>query len=128
MARVLPVLIEVVLLVVCLIDLAQTPDHASRNLPRWLWAVLIILLPIVGPLAWLFAGRPTPASRRAAAGQSPIGYPQRPRTSAPDDDPEFLATLKKGNAEHERLLKQWEDDLKRREEELRKQQDGGTEG
>jgi hypothetical protein len=52
------------------------------------------------------------------------GYPEyeRPdhlRPRAPDDNPEFLAKLKKDNSDHERLLRTWEDDLRRREEQLR---------
>ena len=45
-----------------------------------------------------------------------------PAPTAPDDDPEFLRELDKLNSdyEHEQTLKQWEADLKRREEDLRK--------
>lgn len=49
------------------------------------------------------------------------GFPEyeRPRPVAPDDDPEFLEQMRRGNAEQERLLEQWEDDLRRREQRLR---------
>lgn len=125
MARVVIAVIEVALLVFCLIDAVQTPNSSIRNLPKWAWIVLIIILPFIGPVAWLVAGRPQktqatapwPATRTA-------GFPEYERPGgaprAPDDDPEFLATLKKSNSEHEDLLKRWEDDLKRREDELRK--------
>ena len=38
---------------------------------------------------------------------------------APDDDPEFLRSLKKRNQEHDDFRRKWEEDLKRREDELR---------
>ena len=38
---------------------------------------------------------------------------------APDDDPEFLEQMRRGNTEQERLLEKWEDDLRRREQRLR---------
>ncbi len=52
-------------------------------------------------------------------------YP-RPRPKAPDDDPEFLRSLKR-STEHEDLLHKWEEDLKRREDDLRKDGDKGPE-
>lgn len=49
---------------------------------------------------------------------------------APDDNPEFLKSLKEDNKKDEALLKDWEADLRRREEALRRQeqerQDGKT--
>ena len=62
--RGLPVLIELGLLVYCLIDAIQTPSQDHRNLAKPLWILLIILVPIVGGIAWLVAGRPP----RQAAG------------------------------------------------------------
>jgi hypothetical protein len=56
------------------------------------------------------------------------GFPesQRPRRApvAPDDDPEFLRGLAASRKEDEDLLKNWEADLRRREEELRKREGG----
>ncbi len=128
MLRLLPVVIEVVLLVVCLIDAFQTPEASMRTLPKWAWLTLIILVPVVGPIAWLAAGRPQRNQQRGARWPSrTAGFPEYKRPPsirrAPDDDPEFLSTLKQNNNEHEKLLKKWEEDLKRREEELRKSED-----
>jgi hypothetical protein len=127
MIRLLPYAIELALVVFCLIDCVQSDDHRIRNLPKWAWIVLIILLPIVGAVVWLVGGRPTRAGAGRAASAPPTktaGYPtyeqppRRPR--APDDDPEFLRSLKKANTEHEDMLRKWREDLKRREDELRK--------
>ncbi len=117
MLRALPFMIEVVLLVACLVDAVQTPTDQTRNLPRWAWVLLIVLVPYAGPIGWLLAGRP----RRRTAPVEP-SWPTRdfaaqPRTIAPDDDTEFLHTLKKQN-DHEAMLRKWEEDLRRREQDL----------
>jgi hypothetical protein len=125
--RGLPVLIELGLLIYCLIDCIQTPEIGVRNLPMWAWLLLILLFPIVGPIAWLVAGRPTAAAQRRA---HVSGYPeyQRERQAprGPDDDPAYLHELGRMNSEHERLLNQWETDLRRREEELRRRGEDPT--
>ena len=131
MIRLLPFVVEAVILVFCLIDAILADDSRVRNLPKWGWILLIIIIPLVGGIAWLVAGRPVNAPPRQVPWPSrTAGYPEteRPahlRPKAPDDDPEFLASLKKSNSDHERMLKQWEDDLRRREEDLRKQSDAG---
>jgi hypothetical protein len=44
----------------------------------------------------------------------------------PDDDPQFLDQLRRIDTEHERMLKQWEEDLRRRERDLH--DDSGEDG
>jgi hypothetical protein len=126
MIRLLPYAIELALVVFCLIDCVQSDEHRIRNLPKWAWLVLIILIPLVGPVVWLLAGRPTRASARGDVSwptTRTAGFPEyekpRQRPKAPDDDPEFLRSLKKANTEHEDMLRKWEEDLKRREDEMR---------
>ena len=118
MLRFLPVAVELVLLVWCLIEAIQAPADSVRNLDKTLWIILIILIPIVGPVAWLVAGRPvTPRRTTWAIGN---GFPEssRPRRqAAPDDDPAFLASLPN---EREKRLEQWEAELRAREERLRR--------
>lgn len=115
----LPELIWIGLLVYCLIDCIQSPEASIRALQKPVWIILIILLPIIGGVCWLFFGRPQgPRSERWAPG---AGFPEpsRPRPLAPDDDPAFLKQVDAGNKRHEAMLEQWEADLKRREQELR---------
>ncbi|GIG35027.1 PLD nuclease N-terminal domain-containing protein [Cellulomonas pakistanensis] len=124
MLRVLPVLLELGLLVYCLIDCIQTDSVLVRNLSKTTWVLLIVFLPIVGGIAWLVAGRP---ERSAAARSVPwpstatAGFPEceRPRPTAPDDDPEFLAGMRDSDDRHERMLRDWEADLRAREQGLR---------
>jgi hypothetical protein len=79
--RYLPVLLSLALTIYCTVDVIQTPENAVRNLPKIVWLILVLLFAVVGPAAWLVAGRPR-TGRRAVQG------PPRPR--GPDDDPDFL--------------------------------------
>jgi len=121
LVRYLPVVIELALLVYCLIDCIQSDEGSVRNLPKTIWVLLIIFLPIVGSVAWLVVGRPLGAPTRSVPWPSTrtAGFPEheRPRTAmAPDDDPEFLAGLSASDSRHERMLADWEAQLREREE------------
>ncbi|GIG19743.1 membrane protein [Cellulomonas chitinilytica] len=134
MIRLLPYLLEIGMLVYCLIDCAQTDSASVRNLPKVVWVILIVVLPVVGGIAWLVAGRP---ERRASTVPWPstatAGFPEyeRPRRSAPDDDPEFLAGMRRSDQTHEEMLKAWEAQLRERERKLERpdgEQEPRTEG
>ena len=84
MLRYLPVLLSLALTVYCVVDAIQTRDGAARNLPKIAWLILILLFPLVGPVAWLIAGRPRRGTR---------GVTQQRRPRGPDDDPDFLKDL-----------------------------------
>lgn len=83
MTRLLPVLLAVALTVYALVDVVQSPPARVRTMPRLAWAGVILLLPVVGAVAWLLTGRPS----GGGAGRRPG------RPIAPDDDPDFLRGL-----------------------------------
>lgn len=88
MVRVLPFVVELVLVVYCLIDVWQAEAERVRLMPKWAWVALIVVLPLFGGVAWLLAGRPDSSGR--------YGPPSRPGPQAPrgpDDDPDFLRGL-----------------------------------
>jgi hypothetical protein len=121
--RYLPFIIELGLLVYALIDCVQTPDADVRYLPRWAWILLIVLFAYVGPIAWLVAGRQRGAVSRQAPWPSTqtAGFPEYERPPrGPDDDPEFLATIRESDSRHEQMLREWESQLREREERLRR--------
>lgn len=117
MARLLPTLLLLGLTVYALIDCLQTPPAAIRNLPKAGWLVVIVFVVAVGPVAWLFVGRP----RDEATGQPAARPRPRPtspgRPVAPDDDPDFLRSLDRARS-HERdaQLERWEEELRRRDD------------
>ncbi|MFJ2648563.1 PLD nuclease N-terminal domain-containing protein [Streptomyces sp. NPDC087420] len=132
MLRVLMILVPLGLSIYAFIDCLTTDEKDVRYLPKPVWAILVLLFPLVGSVSWLIAGR----DRRVtgAAGR-------RGGWVAPDDNPEFLNSLKDeskpsgsrpdpggdetdgdGAAAH---LEQWEADLRRREEEIERREKGG---
>jgi Phospholipase_D-nuclease N-terminal len=107
--RVIVVLVVVGLLVYALVDCLRADSPDLRLLPRPAW-LLLILVPLVGPLLYLLLGRPL----RVA--DEPVVRPL-----APDDDPEFLRRL-----DIERRRRQADEERRRRRE--RQEGNGGPEG
>lgn len=112
-----------------LLDAVRTPAHEARTLPKWLWVLVTLLFPVVGPLMWLILGRPK--AQRAAGAPRP-GFGQRrsapaPSVSSPDDDEEYLRWLK-AKAERERRSREAESNNKQDSEpkdpELKDPEDG----
>lgn len=105
MVRVLAFLLAVGLAVYALVDLASSDEEQRGGLPRGLWVVLIVLLPFLGPIAWVLVRR-SAGSGRARPSGAPGGSPgpgRRPRGPvAPDDDPEFLWRLEQERRRRER--------------------------
>ena len=92
MLRYVPGLLSIALTVYCVIDAFQTDEADMRNLPKVAWVMIVVLLPVVGPVAWLLGGRPrrgTPPSRGEQRGPTGGRDPDR-RPRGPDDDPDFL--------------------------------------
>ena len=115
----MPVIISFALLLYFLLDVVLTDAASIRNLPKLVWLVLVVVLPLIGGLVWMIGGRPLSTSlapgggalRDQAAGRSASSRnhpsrsrevggthrrprdPQRtsaPRPRGPDDDPAFL--------------------------------------
>ncbi|TDD53043.1 hypothetical protein E1263_28495 [Kribbella antibiotica] len=90
MGRYLPFLISLVLSIYALFSCIQTPDDEVPHLPKLVWIVIIVFVPFVGPIVWLLMQRNARIGR-----ERPASGPSRPasRSSAPDDDPDFLKSL-----------------------------------
>ena len=85
------------LYVFAFVDLALTDRARVRTFPKYAWA-LIIVLPVIGALLWFLFGK----ARHDRGGE--------PRTVAPDDDPTFLANLRR-DEEHEERIRRLEQEL-----------------
>jgi hypothetical protein len=79
----LPVLL-VGFMIYTLVDCARTDESQVRNLQKWAWIAIIIIIQTIGAIAYWVAGRP----KRPGRG----GGPKR-RILPPDDDPDFLRKL-----------------------------------
>jgi hypothetical protein len=99
---------QLVLLILALISCLSAVR--VRAMPRALWILVILLIPLLGPAAYFLFGRPIPPPRE---GGSIRRTPPRP--SSPDDDPDFLRSMDPEQTRREReLLDQWERELRDR--------------
>ena len=88
MGKALLIVFGVVLFVYAMFDLIATPSDRVRDLPKVLWFVILLLVP-VGPLAWILWGSPRQSPPKPeGSGRTP---PSGPR--GPDDDPDYLRGL-----------------------------------
>lgn len=117
--------VAVAIILYALFHALFTPASRVRSLPKAVWIVAIIILPLVGAGLWFWLGAP-----RKKAAQSPSRPPQR--GLGPDDDPEFLRRLETQRRQKERdaRLSQREAELDRREREIKERRErmpgGGT--
>ncbi|MFD4033956.1 PLD nuclease N-terminal domain-containing protein [Streptomyces sp. NPDC058637] len=133
MLRALIYLLPLALTIYAFIDCLNTPEDEVKHLPKVAWVFIILLFWIVGPIVWLAAGK-TRADR--GAGRTPSEWHRNRRTTwvAPDDNPDFLKSLKDEKADEkaeaaegekdEAELKAREADLRRREEEIKRREGG----
>ncbi|GAB2721304.1 PLD nuclease N-terminal domain-containing protein [Streptomyces bullii] len=91
MLRVLMFLIPLALSIYAFIDCISTKDDDIRHMPKPLWAILVLLFPLVGSISWIIAGK---KRSPAAEGWSGVRGGGRSRQwVAPDDNPDFLKSL-----------------------------------
>jgi hypothetical protein len=109
-------LLVVALWIFCLVDVIVSKEDECRNLPKLLWLLIVLMLPDVGSVLWLIAGRPRGQRQLWPGGGSqswqqrtaPIPRPKMaPRTTMrsrtflappganPDDDDEFLRSIRR---------------------------------
>ncbi|MDH6623873.1 hypothetical protein M2271_001665 [Streptomyces sp. LBL] len=121
MVRVLMFLVPLALSVYAFIDCISTKDEDVRHMPKPLWAILVLVFPLAGSISWFIAGKKRyPAGAGGFTGSSgssgssgstgstgstgssgssgSFGSPWKrgggQRWVAPDDNPEFLKSLK----------------------------------
>jgi hypothetical protein len=100
--------VQLVLFVLGLIS-SLSADRV-RNAPRAVWVLLIVLIPLLGSVAYFVWGRPLSVPAEGLARR-------RARPSSPDDDPEFLRSVDSEQTRRDReTLAQYEKELRNREE------------
>jgi hypothetical protein len=100
--------VQLVLLVLALISVLSA--DRVRIMPRALWVLVILLIPLLGPLSYMLWGRPVPPPHE-------VVHRPAARPSSPDDDPEFLRSMNSEQARRDReLLAQWERDIEKNED------------
>lgn len=94
-------LIIAILWVFCLIDVITADDAGVRHLPKMLWLLFVIFVPLAGSVVWLLVGRPigggvwggNGSQYRSTSTSSYPEYETRPGRAlgtTPEADEEFL--------------------------------------
>ncbi len=109
--RALMFIVPLALTIYAFIDCLNTSEEDTKHLPKIAWVFIILLFWIVGPVVWLVAGK-NRHNRTGGAGPSSWQRGRRQQWVAPDDNPDFLKSLK--------------DDRKPEAEEEPGRRDGGT--
>src|SRR3954470_16820726 len=80
----------------CLIDVITTPEGDCRNLPKMAWLFIVLILPDIGSIIWLVAGRNwnQPANLPYKGNRGHAAAPPRRHATNPDDDEDFQAQLR----------------------------------
>jgi len=96
-----------------LLDCIVSPRAEVRNLPKFVWLLLIVLLWVFGAAAWAFLGRP-PRGARAARATGALGREGARRPVRADDLPPVAPAAGAGamtdarSAELDRRIEEWE--------------------
>ena len=93
-------------LVYCALDVLRTPSRQVRTLPKPLWLALVVVFPLLTALPWLLFGRPQPGVVSAGAGSAAASTPMR--VVHPDDDEDFLRSLRERTEEQRRRAREQE--------------------
>lgn len=110
------IIVSVGVMIYALIEAISTPTDRTRIMPKGLWIVVIILIPLVGGVLWLLFGNENAYLASTVQGFKKTSGPARPTT--PDDDEEFLRSL-----DIQRAQKRRAEELRKREEELRRREE-----
>jgi len=97
----------------CIFDVLTTDTEGIRNLPKWLWLIIVVLFPDIGAMAWRMLGRPqkpgwrpsdTAAREQRWAGGKPLPEPAAALPKAPvAEDPVITDSV----AARDRMIAQW---------------------
>lgn len=94
MARVLLIAAVVFATIYAFVDCVQTDSRLMRVMAKPVW-LIVVLVPVLGPLVWFVAGRTDSRGGGPLLGPRPGPAPRQPGPRGPDDDPDFLRKLRR---------------------------------
>lgn len=108
-------LLIMLLWVFCLIDVINADEGGIRHLPKMVWLLLVVFVPLAGSIVWLLAGRPIGGGIWGGAGggrrQESSAFPEydakpgRAVATDPAADEEFLRQCRARAEEQRRRAK-----------------------
>lgn len=106
-------------MVVAIVDIILRDQSQVRHLPKTMWLILVILMPLLGSILWFALGREWP--ERQAAPRTP---PFAPWASAPPAPPTVRREQRSTEQQLADLEREIEEDRLRAELARRRQQQG----
>ena len=97
LVRYLPFIVAAAVLIYTVVDILLIDPSRVKGLPKIVWVLIVLVLPIVGAVLWFLLGRERLSER------GPNGGAVRRGPRAPDDDPEFLRKLGREAEQEERI-------------------------
>ena len=99
-------LITLAIIVGALVDIIVSPDWKVRHLPKMVWVMLVIFLPLIGSLVWFGVGHDWSQTASAFARAPQVGHQPGTSASAPGrSTEEQLAELDREIEYYERLAR-----------------------
>lgn len=115
-------LLVIAAMVFALVDIIRRDDSQVRHLPKMMWLIIVILLPLIGTVLWFTLGR-----------EYPEGGPRMPRArrvaTAPPPSAAAPAPARETRSTEQQLAdleREIEEDRLRRELERRRRDQPGT--
>jgi hypothetical protein len=102
-------LVTLALWIFALADLICTDEGGCRHLPKTMWLMIVLFVPLAGSVLWLAVGRPQRADRPRVAPyeRAQPSFPEYDRSGRfaatnPEDDEEFLRRCRERAEEQRR--------------------------
>jgi len=115
--------LTLLLVIAALIDIITRSDDQVRHLPKLVWVLLVVILPLIGSIVWFVVGHDWSARQEAV----PFGDPRRHEAAA-QRVRHVDTTVRDAEIEAELRLAEKEARIRRLEAEVeaRRQQRGGS--
>ncbi|WP_136031109.1 PLD nuclease N-terminal domain-containing protein [Microbacterium sp. PF5] len=109
-------LLIIALMVGALIDIITRDDGQVKHLPKMVWLIIVILLPLVGSLLWFALGREYGEGGVAIPRMRRAERPAAPTVTAPPSRPRDTRTTEQQIADLDREIEEWRlrDELEKR--------------
>ena len=114
-------LLLIVLTIIALIDVVGQPEPVVRNLPKIVWVLLIVFIPLIGVALWFLLGKDWSTSRiklperrgrkqsRTSGSWGPGRGPSTPATPSPSQPDRAVSSTEEQLAALEREIQAAED-------------------
>lgn len=117
-------LLLLVLLVAAIVDVIRIEQWRIRYLDRVFWLIVVILLPLLGPIVWFVVGRNYSQPVDAAPAQQRPVQPERPAPTVPSEAHLSKTERELAALEREIIAHENADRIRRLEAELRERRGG----